>query len=75
MTSLANSATPRRPLAHRLLDETRQWPVTLKIGSAILALIVLAGIFAPWLTPYDPYYQDLVNALQPPSWKIGRAHV
>jgi peptide/nickel transport system permease protein len=68
MTSFAHIDTPRARLLRRLTDELRQWPVTLKIGIGILVLIVLAGIFAPWLTPYDPYYQDLLNALQPPSW-------
>jgi peptide/nickel transport system permease protein len=68
MTSFAHTDTPRARLLRRLTDELRQWPVTLKIGTSILVLIVLAGIFAPWLTPYDPYYQDLLNALQPPSW-------
>jgi len=59
----------RRPrLLHHIVDEIRQWPITLKIGTSVLTLIVLAGVFAPWLTPYDPYYQDLLNALQAPSW-------
>src|SRR5690606_10173407 len=25
--------------------------------------------FAPWLTPYDPYAQDLTQFLLPPSWE------
>jgi peptide/nickel transport system permease protein len=33
-----------------------------------MAAIVAAGVFAPLLTPYDPYAQDLAGALQPPSW-------
>src|SRR5689334_3151808 len=48
--------------------ELAKWPGSLRVGSAILLLIALAGIFAPWLTPYDPYAQDLVTFLQPPSW-------
>ena len=68
MTTLQNTATRRPHLLHHVVDEIRQWPITLKIGTSVLTLIVLAGIFAPWLTPYEPYYQDLLNALQPPSW-------
>ena len=35
---------------------------------AVLALLVLAvAVFAPVLCPYDPYIQNLSNALQPPS--------
>lgn len=43
------------------------WPGNLKIGCAILSIITLAAIFAPWLTPYDPYLQDYGRILQPPS--------
>ncbi len=53
--------------AGRAAAELARWPGALKIGAAMLALIVLAGLAAPWLTPYDPLTQDLVNALQPPS--------
>lgn len=49
--------------------ELEKWPLSLRIGSTILTLIVLAGVFAPLLTPYDPYAQDFVNFLQPPSWQ------
>lgn len=49
------------------------------IGGTILAVIVLACVFAPFLTPYDPEYCDLRNILKPPSaehWfgtdKVGR---
>lgn len=45
----------------------RGWPRNLKIGTAILALITLAALFAPWLTPYDPYLQDYGRILLPPS--------
>jgi len=68
MTTLPNIAGRRPRLLHHIVDEIRQWPITLKIGTSVLTLIVLAGVFAPWLTPYDPYYQDLLNALQAPSW-------
>lgn len=49
--------------------ELARWPASLKVGSASFALIVLTGLFAPWLTAYDPYTQDLANFLQPPSWQ------
>lgn len=37
-------------------------------GGAVLALILLASLFAGYLSPYDPLEQDLRNTLQPPSW-------
>lgn len=36
-------------------------------GLTIVLLLVLAGVFAPLLTPYDPAQQDLRAVLQPPS--------
>jgi len=38
------------------------------VGGPILALILLASLFAGYLSPYDPLEQDLRNTLQPPSW-------
>jgi peptide/nickel transport system permease protein len=48
----------RRSLGHR----------GLVIGSVILALIVLAALFAPWLSPHDPYAQEVTQRLIPPAW-------
>lgn len=38
------------------------------VGIVGLSVIVLAAIFAPFLTPYDPLALDFTSALQPPSW-------
>jgi peptide/nickel transport system permease protein len=40
----------------------------LLIGAGLLLAIVVMGLFAPWLSPHDPYAQDLVNRLKPPFW-------
>jgi peptide/nickel transport system permease protein len=37
-------------------------------GLAIFALIVLAALLAPLLSPHDPYAQDLTKRLVPPIW-------
>lgn len=37
------------------------------IGVIIIVVIILAAIFAPVICPYDPYIQDLRNALAKPS--------
>jgi len=50
-----------------LWREIGRWSITLRIGSAMLLVIVLAGIFAPVVAPYDPYYQDYDQLLLPPS--------
>lgn len=36
-------------------------------GTGILSLVTLMALFAPWLTPYDPYSIDTINRLQPPG--------
>jgi peptide/nickel transport system permease protein len=40
----------------------------LMLGAFILAVIVLAAIFAPLLAPHDPYNQDVSQRLIPPVW-------
>lgn len=36
-------------------------------GLAIVLLFVICGLFAPLIAPYDPYKNDLMNVLMPPS--------
>ncbi len=42
--------------------------MSLLLGGGLLAIVVAVAIFAPWLTPYGPLDQELLNAKQPPSW-------
>ncbi len=42
-------------------------PLTLNLGAAIVAIIALAAIVGPSLTPYDPAVQQLPLRLQGPS--------
>ncbi|WP_350239122.1 ABC transporter permease [Pectobacterium colocasium] len=37
------------------------------MGSAIVLMLMLVAIFAPWIVTHDPLVQDLANALQAPS--------
>ncbi len=37
------------------------------LGLAIAAIILIAGLFAPWLAPYSPLAQNLDAVEQPPS--------
>jgi peptide/nickel transport system permease protein len=54
------SAVATSPV-RRKLGLWRWWPL------AIVALVVLAAILAPWLAPYDPNAQNLVGRLKPPG--------
>jgi peptide/nickel transport system permease protein len=38
------------------------------IGGAILLVVALAAVFAPWVAPHDPLEQDLLHMLAPPMW-------
>ncbi len=61
---------------------TRSWPAralwrSLRrnkaglVGLAILAIIILLTLAAPWVAPHDPLAQDLSRRLQPPGWLEG----
>ncbi len=47
------------------------------IGLIIVILLVLAGVFAPLLTPHDPVRQELIKVLQAPSAEhlLGTDHL
>lgn len=40
----------------------------LMLGVGLLMLIVLIALFAPWVSPHDPYVQNLANRSIPPVW-------
>jgi peptide/nickel transport system permease protein len=37
------------------------------IGLALVGLLILTAIFAPWVAPYDPYKMDLAHKLEQPG--------
>jgi len=41
------------------------------LGAAIVGSVLLVAIFAPYLTPHDPFAQDLGLRLVPPAWMEG----
>jgi peptide/nickel transport system permease protein len=43
----------------------RKWPV---LSIVILSLLVIAGVFANWVAPQDPYAAVLVDRLDAPVW-------
>lgn len=55
-------ATPRAPL----LAFLQRNPLAL-IGMAVLAMILVSSLLAPWLTPYSPVGLNIVHKLEPPS--------
>jgi peptide/nickel transport system permease protein len=66
--------------------EERQWLVSLKrlarrrtalFGLGVVVVVLLAALFAPWLTPFDPLEQDINQRLREPGWQTaaGRIHL
>ena len=45
------------------------------LGAVIIGAAVLIAIFAPYLTPHDPFAQDLNLRLIPPQWMDGGSPV
>jgi len=41
------------------------------LGTGIVVVVLLAGIFAPWITPYDPFAHNLDARMIPPSFMEG----
>ncbi|KLU23801.1 ABC transporter permease [Caballeronia mineralivorans PML1(12)] len=68
MSTLSPPAPPTAPaippnsLWRALLNNRVAW-----IGVALLLIIVLAAVFAPWLAPHDPLQQNIAYRLDPPS--------
>ena len=38
------------------------------VGGGLLLTVVLVALLAPWLSPHDPYVQDLTQRTVPPVW-------
>src|SRR5690606_1014899 len=40
-------------------------------GGVMVLMLAAVALFAPWLAPNDPNYQDLLATLLPPMWSDG----
>ena len=66
--SCAEGKTPRESVAVRKQKVRRDFTrVKLAAFAALALLVLLVAVFAPVLCPYDPYAQNLSDALQPPG--------
>ncbi|MFF0227138.1 ABC transporter permease [Streptomyces sp. NPDC004629] len=63
----ARAKRGRRPAALGTLLRNRLAVVAL----TVLALLLVAAVFAPLLAPDDPNAQDLLARLKPPAWQHG----
>ncbi len=65
MRTLVSFQLFQRDFWHRVLKHP-----AFAAGAGLLVVILLMAIFAPWLSPHDPYVQDLVNRTVPPVWDV-----
>ncbi|MFQ6027430.1 MAG: ABC transporter permease [Dehalococcoidia bacterium] len=52
----------------KILGGIRRWPI---IPVLLLAMVVGAGVLAPWIAPDDPKKGDLRARMVPPAWLEG----
>ena len=62
------SDRPVVPLSRRLLRNPR-----VLVGGAILGLLLVLALFAPWIAPLDPQDQDLMETMSTPALWADRA--
>jgi peptide/nickel transport system permease protein len=67
MSTTAEPVSPAPPSAlKRAFGKARANPTTLA-GFLICVAILLGAVLAPWIAPFDPTEQDILNRLQPPG--------
>jgi peptide/nickel transport system permease protein len=62
----AAAIVPRSRSATGLMRRAARRPLPV-LGSALLIILILSALFAPWLTPYDPFEMNVVDRLLPPN--------
>ena len=62
----AAAIVPRSRSAKGLMRRAARRPLPV-LGSALLIVLILSALLAPWLTPYDPFEMNVVDRLLPPN--------
>ena len=61
----AEAALLHTSLVGRIWEIFRRWPI---LPLIVLAILIITGLFAPWIAPNDPLAQDLTLRNNPPFW-------
>ena len=70
--SVHNSLEDECEVSRLSLLFRKVWQLRLgMIGGIIIICLVSAAIFAPFVAPQDPYSQNIMKRLLPPSWMAG----
>ena len=73
MIKSVQTTVKQQPEARKILPQSRPqpgsfaWSLSAIIGLVLFVAVIVAVIFAPLLTPYDPNQQDLLARLQLPT--------
>jgi peptide/nickel transport system permease protein len=59
---------PAGPPRNERLMAVLKSPVFL-VGAFVVLFWIVCAVFGPWIEPYSPYNDDLLNTLDPPSWQ------
>lgn len=59
---------PAGPPKNERLKAVLKSPVFI-VGAFVVAFWIICALFGPWIEPYSPYNDDLLNTLDPPSWQ------
>jgi len=57
----------RRPGGFRGVARRYRRNALAMVGLVVVAALVVVAVLEPWITPYDPFEQNLFNTLAPPS--------
>src|SRR6185437_15569718 len=66
LAAIAGKPVVAAPARGKLRDLLRRHP-TIVAGGALLALMILMAVFAPWLGTVDPQALSPIHRLRPPS--------
>src|SRR5436305_8562037 len=65
VAALPTATMPRRPSV--VVEFSRQQPLG-AISLVIICMMMFAGVFCQWVSPYNPLDIDFASILAPPSW-------
>jgi len=72
MTATAVYATPRRQTNRIRAILRKAWHLRLGVvGGLIIFAMLLVAFGVQWITPHDPYEQNIMQRLLPPCWMEG----
>lgn len=71
--STSSMVPAANPPTHAALRRVAREPRVL-FGALVLAALIAVAVLAPWLAPFRPDDQDLLNTLLPPAWMAGGVH-